>query len=272
MNDYVASNRDLWNEWVDINARSKFYGLEEFRKGGSRIRPYELEEVGPVGGKTLLHLQCHFGMDTLSWAREGAVVTGADFSERGIEVARSLAAELGLESTFVHSDLYELPNVLEGQFDVVYTSRGVLYWLPDLARWGRVAAHFVKPGGIFYVTEAHPVFMVLDDELKEPHLRLRYPYWTREEPLEFENIGSYADPTQPVTVPTEYGWTHSLGEMVTALAEAGLRIEFLHEFDFVEWPMPPFTEQSPDGLWRLPPGKYGDGELPLFFSLRARKD
>jgi len=210
-------------------------------------------------------------MDTLSWAREGAVVTGVDFSERGIEFARSLAAELGIEATFVHSDLYELPTVLEGQFDVVYTSRGVLYWLPDMAGWGQVIGHFLKPGGVFYVTDAHPFLMVLDDELDAPYLRLRYPYWTREEPLEFENIGSYADRTQPVTVPKEFGWNHSLGEMVTAVADAGLRIEFLHEFDFIEWPMEPLTVETEDGKSRLAPGKYGPGELPLFFSLRATK-
>jgi SAM-dependent methyltransferase len=269
--EFLSSNRALWNEWVDINARSEFYRLEEFRRGGTKLRPYELEEVGDVRGRTLLHLQCHFGMDTLSWAREGAVVTGADFSERGIEFARSLAAELGIEATFVHSDLYELPTVLDRRFDVVYTSRGALNWLPDIPRWGQVAAHFLNPGGVLYVTEAHPFLYVLDDELDEPYLRLRYPYWTPEQPLAFENVGSYADPSQPVTVPMEYGWNHSLGEIVTAVAQAGLRVEFLHEFDFLEWPMPPLTEESEDGLHRLPPGKFGQGELPLFFSLRATK-
>jgi SAM-dependent methyltransferase len=269
--EFMESNQALWDEWVDINARSEFYGLEEFRRGGTKLRPYELEEVGDVRGKTLLHLQCHFGMDTLSWARAGAVVTGADFSERGIEVARSLSAELGIEAAFVHADLYDLPDVLEGHFDIVYASRGVLNWLPDLTRWGQVAAHFVKPGGVFYVTEAHPVLHVFDDELNEPYLRLRYPYWTPIEPLAFENVGSYADRTQPVTVPMEYDWNHSLGEIVTAVADAGLRIEFLHEFDFLEWPMPPLTEEGEHGLHRLPPGKFGPGELPLFFSLRATK-
>jgi SAM-dependent methyltransferase len=205
VDEYLRSNRALWNEWADINARSEFYGLEDFRRGGTKLRPYEREEVGPVAGRSLLHLQCHFGMDTLSWAREGAVVTGADFSERSIEIARELATELGLQATFVQSGLYELPDVLEGEFDVVYTSRGVLGWLPDLAPWGRVIHHFLKPGGIFYITEKHPIVDVFDDEVEEPVLRLRYPYWTREEPLDFENLGSYADREAPVTVPREYG-------------------------------------------------------------------
>ena len=272
MDEYRDMNRALWNEWVDINAGSAFYGLDEFRKGGTKLRPYELEEVGPVDGKSLLHLQCHFGMDTLSWAREGARVTGADFSERGIEVARQLTGDLGLEATFVHSDIYELPDRLEGEFDVVYTSRGVLNWLPDLTRWAQVVTHFVKPGGILYITEIHPVVQVFDDEVQQPVLRLRYPYWTTEKPLEFENVGSYADLSAPVTVPFEYDWTHSLGEIVTAVAQAGLRIEFLHEFDFIEWRVPPLVERVGD-VWRMPRGRFGDpeGELPLFFSLRASK-
>jgi SAM-dependent methyltransferase len=273
VDEYLRSNRAMWNEWADINAASEFYALEDFRKGGTKLRSYELEEVGPVRGKSLLHLQCHFGMDTLSWAREGADVTGADFSERSLEIARQLADKLELRATFVHSDLYELPSVIERQFDVVYTSRGVLYWLPDLVRWGQIAAHFLHPGGIFYITEVHPFIHVFDDELVEPLLRLRYPYWTKEKPLAFENIGSYADRTAPVTVPKEYGWTHALGEVITALADAGLRIDFVHEFDFCEWDLEPFTERGEDGLWRIPPGRYGDpeGELPLFFSLRATK-
>jgi len=266
----LASNRALWDEWADINARSEFYRIDEFRAGRSKLRPYELDEIGPVLGRTLLHLQCHFGLDTLSWAREGAVVTGADFSPRALEIARALADELGVPATFVESDLYELPDRLEGQFDVVYTSRGVIGWLPDVRRWAEVAAHFVAPGGFFYVTEVHPIFWAFDDEgevdFRSP--RLRYPYWTHDDPLEFEVQGSYADRTATVASTHEYGWNHSLGEIVTALAENGLRIEFLHEFPFLEWPAPGLEPQD-DGTHRLPAEL--DGTLPLFFSLKASK-
>jgi 2-polyprenyl-3-methyl-5-hydroxy-6-metoxy-1,4-benzoquinol methylase len=124
MDDYLAANRALWDEWTAIHETSSFYDLEGFKAGGSRLRAYEVNEVGDVTGKSLLHLQCHFGIDTLSWARQGARVTGADFSDRAIQLARSLAAELDLDATFVRSDLYDLPAVLDGQFDVVYTSRG----------------------------------------------------------------------------------------------------------------------------------------------------
>jgi SAM-dependent methyltransferase len=266
MDDYLAATRALWDEWTAIHETSSFYDVEGFKAGGSRLRAYEVDEVGDVAGKSLLHLQCHFGIDTLSWARLGARVTGADFSEPAIELARSLAGELGLEATFVSSDLYDLPAVLDGRFDVVYTSRGVLGWLPDLERWAAVVAKFLRPGGLFYITEIHPVAQVFADE---PGLRLGYPYFPRREPLAIPVQGSYADPTAEVRQPVEYGWVHSMGEIVSALAGVGLRIEFLHEFPFVDWPVPYLVRHDDDGTWRLPPD--AGGELPLFFSLRATR-
>jgi SAM-dependent methyltransferase len=142
-------------------------------------------------------LQCHFGLDTLAWARRGARVSGIDISERGIEQARLLAAETGLEATFVVSDVVELPNSLEGEFDVVFTSFGALNWLPDLPRWAEVVAHFVRPGGFFYIAEAHRLAWVFDDDDAATELRLRYPYWPSPDPLVFPNEGSYARPGRP---------------------------------------------------------------------------
>ena len=269
MDEYTAANRALWDELTAIHETSKFYDVESFKRGGIRLSAYEREEVGPVDGRDLLHLQCHFGLDTLSWARLGARVTGADFSAAAIGLARRLADELGIDATFVHSELTELPDRLEGDFDVVYTSRGVLGWLPDIARWAEVAAHFVRPGGIFYVTEIHPVAQVFDDaDVRPGELRLRYPYFSRDEPLAVQVQGSYADRSAEVSAPVEYGWPHGLGEIVTAVAAAGLTIDFVHEFPFVEWEVP-FLEPRDDGTWRLPAEQAG--ELPLFFSLKARK-
>ncbi len=271
MNEPLRANRDLWNAWTKINFESAFYDVASFRSGerGIRLSDYEIVEVGPVEGKSLLHLQCHFGMDTLSWARLGATVTGADFSPEGVTAARALAAELEIPASFVIANLYDLPGELDGQFDVVYTSKGVLGWLPDIAGWARVAAHFVKPGGFFYVTEIHPVAQVFENEgVKPGELQLVYPYWSHPEPLTFEVHGSYADTSAPTEGLVEHGWDHSLGEIVTALIDAGLRIDFLHEFDFVDWPVD-FLVQGDDGRWRLPPGT--KGELPLFFSLKATK-
>jgi SAM-dependent methyltransferase len=266
----IRDNNALWDEWTRIHETSAFYDLEGFKRGGVRLRPYELDEIGPVDGLELLHLQCHFGIDTLSWARLGARVTGADFSLAGVELARSVAAEIGIDGArFVQSDLYDLPTVLDGTFDLVYTSRGVLGWLPDVRRWAEVIAHFVRPGGRFYITEIHPVAQVFDDDDIEPgELRLRYPYWQHVEPLSFPVIGSYAEPTAEVGVHTEHGWNHGLGEIVMALVDAGLRIDSLREYPFVDWPVE-FLVEAPDGTYRLPAGT--PGELPLFFSILATK-
>jgi ubiquinone/menaquinone biosynthesis C-methylase UbiE len=266
----LRDNEALWDAWTHVHEASEFYDLEGFKRGGIRLRPYEIEEVGPVEGLDLLHLQCHFGIDTLSWARLGARVTGADFSEAAVDLARSVAAEIGIaDARFVRSDLYDLPNVLDNDFDVVYTSRGVLGWLPDIRGWARVVAHFVRPGGRFYITEIHPVAQVFEDEGIAPgELQLRYPYWEHAEPLAYPVVGSYADPTATVATPTEYGWDHGLGEIVTALVEAGLRIESLREYPFVDWPVG-FLVEAEDGTWRLPPDV--PGELPLFFSILATK-
>ena len=268
MDRYLQANRELWDEWTRINYQSDFYKVDAFRAGHSRLRAYEIEEVGPVEGKTLLHLQCHFGLDTLSWARLGATVTGADFSPAGIEQAHALAAELSLPATFVCADLYDLPALLPGSFDIVYTSRGVLGWLPDIERWAQVVAHFLKPGGVFYITEIHPFAQVFDDDDGVTELRLRYPYFTTREPLVFKPQGSYADRTARVKAEHEYAWNHSLGEIVTGLATSRLLVEFLHEFTFCEWPVS-FLLPGGDGRYRLPAEL--DGKLPLFFSLRARK-
>jgi SAM-dependent methyltransferase len=269
VDESLRRNRELWDAWTRIHVTSDFYDVPSFKSGerGIRLRDYEIEEIGDVSGKTLLHLQCHFGLDTLSWARLGATVTGADFSDEAIGAARALAAELAIPATFVASNIYDLPDVLDGRFDVVYTSGGVLGWLPDIVGWARVAAHFVKPGGFFYIAEVHPVAQVFQDEGVAPgELRLAYPYWSHQEPIRPEVKGSYADRSAPTEGLVESGWDHSLGEIVTALIDAGLRIDFLHEFDFVHWPVA-FLVEGADGRWRLPPGT--KGELPLFFSLKA---
>ncbi len=262
-------NQQLWDEWTRIHEASSFYDLDGFRRGGIRLRPYEVEEIGDVAGRDLLHLQCHFGIDTLSWARLGARVTGADFSPAAIELATRLAGELKLDARFVRSDLYDLPDALEGEFDIVYTSRGVLGWLPDISRWARVVSHFLKPGGTFYITEIHPVAQTFENEGVAPgELRLQYPYWEHAEPLAFEVEGSYADRSAEVETRTEYGWDHGLGEIVTALIDAGLRIESLREFPWAAWQLD-FLLPDDDGSWRLPPDI--PGELPLSFSLLAMK-
>jgi SAM-dependent methyltransferase len=267
-----AANQRLWDAWTAVHAAGEFYDLAGFREGGIRIRPYEIAALGDVTGKSLLHLQCHFGLDTLSWARLGAIVTGVDFSPAAIRLARELAADIGItDARFSESNVYQLPVRLADAFDIVYTSRGVLGWLPDIRGWARVVARFVRPGGRFYISEAHPVIQVFESEGVGPReLRLQYPYWEHGDPLIFDVHGSYADRDAELGAEhTEHGWDHGLGEIVSALIDAGLRIDRLEEQPFLEWPADFLVEREPgSGVYVLPDGP---GELPLMFSLLASK-
>lgn len=241
---------------------SDFYDVESFKRGRNSLRPLELEELGDVKGRSLLHLQCHFGMDTLSWARLGAHVTGTDFSEKAIAVARSLAAELGLEAEFVCANLYDLPDVLHGEFDIVVTTYGVLGWLPDLDAWARVVAHFLRPGGTFCIVEIHPFISLFEDIGGE--LKITGSLFDSG-PFETDSIVTYADglvlPAHP-----EHNWTWPLSKMVTALCDAGLRIERIRELPFDVRQRLPSMVRGDDGLWRLP----GD-PLPLLFTCVATR-
>lgn len=263
MDEYLRGNRDHWDEMVPYHERSEFYDVAGFKAGKSSLKSIELEELGDVAGKSLLHLQCHFGMDTLSWARLGATVTGVDFSEEAISLARRLSAETGTEADFICANIYDLPDVLEGRFDIVFTSYGVKAWLPDIPRWAEIAAGFLKPGGTFYIVENHPLIGLFDDSPDCQVLTVNGTYFAGKEPVRYEPGYSYAG--APVTQPC-YEWAHSLAEIVSSLAAAGLTIEFLHEFPFCEYRALAFMEQDEDGRWRLP----GD-PLPLIFSLRAHK-
>jgi SAM-dependent methyltransferase len=265
---YKAANRALWDEWTAIHVQSEFYDVEGFKRGDIKLHSLEREEVGDVAGKSLLHLQCHFGLGTLSWARLGATVTGADFSSKSIEAARSLSSELEIPASFVCSDIDHLPEVLSGRFDIVFTSYGVLPWLPDLKRWAGVIAHFLKPGGVFYIAEAHPISYIFDDAQGVSDLVIKYPYFARDEPIEWKTQGSYADRNAHVVQPVSYEWPHTIGDIINALIGAGLRIEFLHEFPYVTWQQLPFMVEGSDGYWRLPDR---EASLPLLFSIRAGK-
>lgn len=265
MSDFVEQNRLNWDARVRIHEKSSFYDVEGFKAGRSSLNgSIELDELGDVSGLSLLHLQCHFGMDTISWARLGATVTGVDFSERAVELARSLAGQVGVEARFICSDVYRLPDALNGEFDVVFTSWGVLPWLPDIPGWAAVVAHFVRPGGTFYIIDGHPLIDGLDYE--SDLFRSSAPYTPGPEPARFDDGRTYADAAAVVDAPTNYQWHHTLGDVVTALADAGLRIEFLHEHSVLPWPR--FDSMTPgtDNKWRL----HGD-PLPLSFSIRARR-
>jgi SAM-dependent methyltransferase len=267
MDDYLKANQRRWDRLTGEHERSAFYDLDGFKGGKDRLRSIELDELGDVAGKTLLHLQCHFGMDTLAWARRGAIASGVDFSSKAIALAQSLSAELDIPARFYCCDIYDLPQLLAEEFDIVFTSYGVLHGLPDLARWGQLIARYLKLGGIFYIVEDHPMFRVFRAQ-EDGEFKAERSYFHSERPQRIEGIRSYAGGDEGDNS-EYYVWDHALGDVINALIDAGLRIEFLHEFPFAARAKFPFMQQGEDGWWRLPPDRHGT--IPFLFSLQARK-
>ena len=272
MDHRLETNRRNWNERTPVHAASAFYDVAGFKAGRITLNDVERREVGAVASKSLLHLQCHFGMDTMSWARLGARATGVDFSDAAIEQARALNAELGLDVRFVHSNVYDLPEVLDEEFDVVYTATGVLCWLPDLQAWAEVAARYVKPGGFLYLMEEHPAFKMFASVAQGQNggvddLRVGYSYFPDREGMHFEGGDpSYAG--DAVIASDMYEWLHSLEEILSAIQGAGLQLAFFHEFPMSCYAAFPGMVRESDGWWRFP--EHND-RLPQMFSLRAHK-
>lgn len=265
--EYISANRSLWDEWADVHAASSWYDLNAVREGKCKLRQYEIDEVGDVEGKRLLHLMCQLGTDTICWARRGASTVGMDFSPRAVDVANSLSDELALDARFVCADVLSLPDALPIEpFDIVYTSRGILRWIPNLTRWAEVIAQYLAPQGFFYMTEIHPVAKALSDDGRDSALKLGGAYFARNEPLTLPVRGSYANPDAQITSTKKHLWPHSMGEVITSLAGAGLHVDFLHEFPWSDRPYP-FLEQADERTWVFP--EAAQGELPLFFSLKA---
>lgn len=268
MNDdfkkYFEVNKDTWNKKVSIHAASEFYDVEGFLNGKTSLNSYELNEVGNVKGKTLLHLQCHFGQDTLSFARLGAKCTGIDLSNEGIEKAKFLNNKLGLDVTFIESNLYNVPKNVEGEFDIVFASYGVIGWLPDLKTWGEIIASKLKKGGFFYLIEFHPIAWMFT-YLESPP-KLIYPYKTSEVIYE-EYAGTYTNKDADI-ISKEFGWNHGLGEVVSALSNAGLHIEFLHEFEKSPYNSFPEMDKTADNMYVL---KGNQRLFPLLFSIKTTK-
>ncbi|MCA9831512.1 MAG: class I SAM-dependent methyltransferase [Dehalococcoidia bacterium] len=259
-----AFNKAQWDERVPIHTASEFYDVAGFLKSPHRLRPFEVEEVGDVHSKALVHLQCHFGQDTLSWATRGAKVTGLDFSEPAVEAAREIATRLGYKAEFVASNVYDAVEALGNRtFDIVYTGLGALNWLPDIEGWAKVIAALVKPGGFLYLSEFHPMHQTLSDD----DLAVTYDYF-HSEPMVWDEPGTYAELGAATTHNVSHEWTHGLGVVVSNLIAQGLRIEFLHEFDYTLYPRWPFLEKTPEGTYHMPAGK---PRIPLMYSLKATK-
>jgi len=272
--DLVGANRDLWNGWTELHVESDFYDVEGFKAGRDTLDEVEsrgvLDRVGDIRGKTLLHLQCHFGLDTMSWARRGARATGVDFSEKAVAHARRLARELDIPARFFCADVTDTPAVLgqlDGErFDVVFTSHGVITWLPDLRPWARTIAAALKPGGTFCVVDSHPFCWMFDEEVAEPTLAFRYEYFTREA-LRFDEKGSYAVPDADFRG-VSYSWQHTFEDIVGSLAAAGLTVVSLREYPYLAWKWFPWMVKDDAGRYRLPPDM---PQIPVMFALTAAK-
>ena len=263
LENYLRTNRELWDAWTGIHRKSAFYGVDAFLSGESSLNDIEREAVGGVRGKRLLHLQCHFGLDTLSWARLGAEVTGVDFSPRAIDAARDLAEQAGLDAEFLCADVTRLPEAWSGRFDIVFTSYGVLPWLPDLVSWAGTIARVLRPDGAFHLVEFHPLTGMLDDDGRT----LRYPYFRAPEPGRYEIRGSYAEPGADFHHES-FEWAHGLEEVVMSLIDAGLALRELREYDYSPHGCYPYLEERESGRWTV---RGAAERLPLVFRVLASR-
>ena len=271
--DYRTVNRASWDERVPAHAASADYQLERYAADPgfvSEVVRFDLPRLGTVRGLRGVHLQCHIGTDTVSLARLGASMTGLDFSAPAVEQARHLAQRIGADAKFVQAVVYSAAEVLGyGAFDLVFTGIGALCWLPDIRRWAQVVADLLRPGGRLFLREGHPMLWALDDVRPDDLLVVRYPYFERAEPLIFEDGGTYVQTDVVFQHNVTHEWNHGLGEIITALLDAGLLITALTEHDSVPWEaLPGKMERIPGGEWRLTDQPW---RLPHSYTLQAVK-
>ncbi len=252
MKSYIVTNRKSWDDRVQKHYESEFYDVEGFLAGKSSLNDIELEAIGNVKGKRLLHLQCHFGQDTLSWAREGANVTGVDLSTESIKLANQLKTKTGLEARFIESDIYSLPEHLNEKFDIVFTSYGSIVWLPDLDKWAQTIQHYLKSGGIFCIADFHPFLNMYDHEKNT----LAFKYFAhKDEPYIEVADSSYTENTQNESL-EEVFWSHPLSEILQALTDCGLKLQSFKEYDYS--PYNCFANMK-----EIEAGKYVYGDFPV---------
>ena len=264
----IDANRANWDARAPIHVASAFYGIDGSRPAESWFAPYEWEDLGDLHGRRLLHLQCHLGTDTVAFAARGADVTGLDFSGESLALARGLAADRGFAIDYVRADVHDARTAVNGDFDVVYTGKGSLCYLPDLDRWATVVRDLLKPGGALYVVEFHPLLYSLgvvpiDDSAG---LVLRADYLAGRGPEQRDATRTYTDGPALTEATTSYEWRHDVGEVVTALTGAGLRVDRLREDRRLPWPRWPSMHRDADGWFSLPAGA---PRIPLFYALRA---
>jgi SAM-dependent methyltransferase len=273
MEDHLHVNRALWDERARAHAASPDYHLRQFVDDPtflSHVVRFDRPLLGDVTGLDGVHLQCHIGTDTLSLARLGARMTGLDFSAASLAEARALVAAVGADVEFVEAELYDAVEVLgRERFDLVYTGVGALCWLPDIRRWGTVVADLLQPGGRFFMREGHPAMWALEDPREDRLLVLEHPYFEHGEPSVWDEGGTYVETDVELTHTRSLEWSHGLGEIVTALLDAGLTLTGLVEHDSVPWDaMPGQMERVSEGEWRLIDRPW---RLPHTYTLQAVK-
>jgi SAM-dependent methyltransferase len=271
VHDYTRANRAFWNAWTNGHHASEHHqDVARFQAMGSSLRSIERDELGDVTGKSLLHLQCNMGSETLSWARLGARTTGVDLADAAIARARALAEAAGLDARFIQADLYALPDVLDERFDIVFTSYGALGWMADLPRWAHIAARYVRPGGTLYIVDMHPFSNMLTPDPRDPdgtRFQVGSPYFHAPEPTP-EAVATPGAQPDDAGRATLYVWSYGLGEVITSLLAAGLQLEYVHEFPIAHYQRFPALVRGADGWWRWPAP---NTTLPLLFSIRAHK-
>jgi SAM-dependent methyltransferase len=260
--DYININKSTWNDKVDVHIDSDFYDLEGFLNGKSTLNAIELELLGNVKGKKVLHLQCHFGQDTMTFSRMDAIATGVDFSEKAIEKAREINKQLNLNTTFICCDIYDLPNHLNEKFDIVFTSYGTIGWFPDLDKWAKVISQLLKPGGKFVMADFHPVVWMFDNDFRE----VLYNYFNTEAIIEVES-GTYAEKEAPITTQS-ITWNHPVSELLNALISNGLELNCYNEFHYSPYNCFNQTEEFEPNKFRI---KHLENKIPMVYSLSATK-
>lgn len=265
MDEFIEANRRHWDDLarIHIHSENKLYDIASVRRGETHLDAITDRELGGVRGKSILHLQCHFGLDSLRLAQRGARVTGVDLSGVAIDFANTLAADLKADARFIEANVYDAPKHIDERFDIVFVTWGALCWLPDIPRWAEIVCHFLNPGGFLFLLESHPVtFTFIDDE--QTTIRPHYNYFGKE-PVPEDTEYSYAGAPDKIRHPRCYAWDHPISNVVNALLQTGLTLGYLHEHDRIPWQHFKLMQATGDGHFSLPPG------LPLAYSLQARK-
>jgi ubiquinone/menaquinone biosynthesis C-methylase UbiE len=260
--DYININKKTWNNKTDFHIASEFYDMQGFLDGKSTLNSIELDLLGDVTGKRILHLQCHFGQDTMTFSRMGAKATGVDMSDKAIERAREFAAKLNLDTTFVCCDIYEAPKFIDEKFDIVFTSYGTIGWFPDLDKWAKVISHFLNPAGKFIMADFHPVVWMFDNDFKE----IFYNYFNIEPIIENES-GTYADKEAELSTQT-ITWNHPTSELLNSLINHGLEINCFNEYDYSPYNCFNETEEFEPNKFRI---KHFGNKIPIVYSIQGTK-